>query len=130
MMKKIFVFIIAVVVLASCQKDRDPAKVDYAIQGFGDPYTVSYLNKDGGTITTKVTPKGISDEWNISFLAEPGTPLYLYVKSKEDISNSMSFSLSLKVDGKYYQQAKNYDGKIVIQGQTYYEIKRSGVVPF
>ncbi len=129
-MKKIFVFIIAVVVLASCQKDRDMLKVDYMITGFGDPYTVSYLDVSGATITKTITPNGISDKWKVSFLADPGTPLYLYVKSQEDISNSMSFSMGLIVEGKYYQQAKNYDGKIVIQGQTYYEIKRSGVVPF
>jgi len=129
-MQKIVLFIIAVVIIASCQKDRDPVKVDYAIQGFGDPYSVSYLNKEGSTVTTTVTPKGISDEWKISFLADPGTPLYLYVKSKEDISGSMSFSLSLKIDGKYYQQAKDYDGSIQINGQTFHEIKRSGVVPF
>ena len=129
-MKKILVFIIAVLVLASCQKDRDPVEVDYLITGFGDPYTVSYLDVDGSTKTIKVTPKGISDKWVYTFLADPGTPLYLYVKSKEDISNSMSFSFGLLVDGKYYQQAKNYDGSTVIMGDTVFEIKRSGVVPF
>ena len=129
-MQKIVLFIIAMVIIASCQKDRDAVKVDYAIQGFGAPYSVSYLNKEGSTVTTTVTPKGISDEWKISFLADPGTPLYLYVKSQEDISGSMSFSLSLKIEGKYYQQAKDYDGAIQINGQTFHEIKRSGVVPF
>lgn len=129
-MKKIFVFIIALIVLASCQKDRDLIKVDYMITGFGDPYTVSYLDVDGATVTEKISPDGISDVWKLSFMAEPGTPLYLYVKSQEDISNSMGFSLGLLINGKYYQQAKNYDGEIVIQGQKYYEIKRSGVVPF
>ncbi|RUA26996.1 MAG: hypothetical protein DSY76_05605 [Bacteroidetes bacterium] len=130
MMKKIFVFIIALIVLASCQKDRDLIKVDYMITGFGDPYMVSYLDVDGATVTEKISPDGISDVWRLSFMAEPGTPLYLYVKSQEDISNSMGFSLGLLINGKYYQQAKNYDGEIVIQGQKYYEIKRSGVVPF
>jgi len=129
-MKKIFVFIIALIVLASCQKDRDLIKVDYMITGFGDPYTVSYLDVNGATVTEKISPDGISDVWKLSFMAEPGTPLYLYVKSQEDISNSMGFSLGLLINGKYYQQAKNYDGEIVIQGQKYYEIKRSGVVPF
>jgi hypothetical protein len=129
-MKKILVFIFAVLVLASCQKDRDSVEVDYLITGFGDPYTVSYLDVDGSTKTIKVTPKGISDKWVYTFLADPGTPLYLYVKSKEDISNSMSFSFGLLVDGKYYQQAKNYDGSTVIMGDTVFEIKRSGVVPF
>jgi len=129
-MKKIFVFIIALIVLASCQKDRDLIKVDYMITGFGDPYMVSYLDVDGATVTEKISPDGISDVWRLSFMAEPGTPLYLYVKSQEDISNSMGFSLGLLINGKYYQQAKNYDGEIVIQGQKYYEIKRSGVVPF
>jgi len=129
-MKKILVFLFAIIVLASCQKDRDLATVNYSIQGFGDPYTVSYLDVDGNTKTIKVTPNGISDVWVYSFLADPGTPLYLYVKSKEDISNSMSFSLSLKIDGKFYQQAKNYDGSTIINGETMFEIKRSGVVPF
>jgi len=129
-MKKIFIFIIAVIVFASCQKERDLVKVDYMIVGFGAPYSVSYLDVDGSTITTTVTPKGISDKWKLSFLAEPGTPLYLYVKSQEDISNSMSFSLGLMINGKYYQQAKDYDGSITMNGQLFYEIKRSGVVPF
>lgn len=129
-MRKIFIFIIALIVFASCQKERDLVKVDYMIVGFGDPYTVSYLDVNGATNTITVTPKGISDKWKLSFLADPGTPLYLYVKSQEDISNSMSFSLGLMINGKYYQQAKNYDGKIVMAGQTFYEIKRSGVVPF
>ncbi len=129
-MKKILVFIFAVLVLASCQKDRDPVEVDYLITGFGDPYTVSYLDVDGSTKTIKVTPEGISDKWVYTFLADPGTPLYLYVKSKEDISNSMSFSFGLLVNGKYYQQAKDYDGSTVVMGDTIFEIKRSGVVPF
>jgi len=129
-MKKIFVFLFAIIVLASCQKERDQVNVDYRIQGFGDPYTVSYLDVDGSTKTIKVSPDGISDVWSYSFLADPGTPLYLYVKSKEDISNSMSFSLALIINGKFYQQAKSYDGTVVIKGDTVHEIKRSGVVPF
>jgi len=129
-MKKIFVFVIAVFVLASCQKDRDPVEVDYLITGFGKPYTISYLDKDGYTVTKTITPDGISYKWEYSFLAEPGTPLYLYIKSKEDISNSMSFNVGLIVDGKYYQQAKNYDGVFITPNDTVFEIKRSGVVPF
>ena len=129
-MKKILVFILAIFVLVSCQKDRDPVEVDYLITGFGDSYTVSYLNPDGKTITKTITPNGISDKWEYSFLAEPGTPLYLYIKSKEDISASMSFNVGLLINGKYYQQAKNYDGPFIANGDTMYEIKRSGVVPF
>jgi len=129
-MKKIFIFLFAIIVLASCQKERDLAKVTYSIQGFASTYTASYLDVDGSTKTINISPDGISDVWAYSFLAEPGTPLYLYVKSKEDISNSMSFSLSLKINGKFYQQAKNYDGFMVIMGDTLFEIKRSGVVPF
>ena len=129
-MKKILVFIFAIFILASCQKDRDQVEVDYLITGFGQPYSVSYLNKEGATITKTIAPNGISDKWVLSFLADPGTPLYLYVKSKEDISNSMGFNLGLLIDGKYYQQAKDYDGSIVMNGDTLYEIKRSGVVPF
>lgn len=129
-MKKILLFVFAVLVLASCQKDRDPVTVDYFITGFGDPFTVSYLDANGETVSTKVTPKGISDRWVESFDAEPGTPLYLYVKSKEDISNSMSFTFGIIVDGKYYERAYNYDRKVVIKGDTVWEIRRSGVVPF
>ncbi|RLD67356.1 MAG: hypothetical protein DRI84_02640 [Bacteroidetes bacterium] len=129
-MKKILVFIIAVFVFASCQKERDPVEVDYLITGFGEPYTVSYLDPDGSTKTITVSPKGISDKWVYTFLADPGTSLYLYVKSKEDISNSMSFSLGLLINGKYYQQAKDYDGVFITPTDTVYEIKRSGVVPF
>jgi hypothetical protein len=129
-MKKILFFILSVFMLASCQKDRDPVKVDYMITGFGDPYTVSYLDAEGKTITEKVTPKGISYRWVKSFEADPGTPLYLYAKSKEDISNSMGFSFGIIVDGKYMKQAVNYDRSIVIMGDTMWEIKRSGVIPF
>jgi hypothetical protein len=129
-MKKILVFILGIFILASCQKDRDPAEVDYLITGFGSPYTVSYLDADGSTITRTITPNGISDKWEYTFLAEPGTPLYLYIKSKEDISANMSFNVGLLIDGKYYQQAKNYDGTLIVKGDTIYEIKRSGVVPF
>lgn len=129
-MKKILVFIFAVFVLASCQKERDQVAVDYLITGFGEPYTISYLDFDGSTKTMKITPNGISDKWVYTFMANPGTPLYLYVKSKEDISNSMSFNMGLLLNGKYYQQAKYYDGKTVVMGDTVFEIKRSGIVPF
>ena len=129
-MKKIALFIVAVVMLAACQKDRDPAKVSYMITGFGDPYTVSYLDAEGNTVTKTIKPDGISYRWTENFEAEPGTPLYLYVKSKEDISNSMSFSFGIIVDGKYFKQAFNYDRNMVIMGDTIWEIKRSGVIPF
>lgn len=131
-MQKLILFVIAIFVLASCQKERDQVEVDYYITGFADTCTVSYLEADGTTKTETFKLNGINDKWVHTFLADPGTPLYLYFKMDPQYEISfMNFNMAIMIDGKYYQQAKNYDRPLLVGTDTVaFEIKRSGTVPF
>lgn len=131
-MKKIIgIIIIALTALIGCQKDNEPKEVTYFIQGFGDPYKVVFTYGDSSaTKTQTVTPDGISDSWSYSFTALPGEIAYIYVESKEDISNSMHFITAILIDGKIYQKALSYDLTRVVGNDTVNTIKRSGTIPF
>ena len=131
MKKYMLLFLLTVIALAGCQKENDPKTVTYFIKGFGDPYKVVYAYGEGSaTKTETITPNGISDTWSYSFSARPGEITYLYVESKEDISNSMEFTCSILIDGKTFQKALSYDLKRVVGSDTVNTIKRSGTVPF
>jgi hypothetical protein len=130
-MKKIYLLIAVIgIILSSCQKEADPKNVDYMITGLADPYSIVYLDKDGNSVAETITPDGLSDKWVKSFLMDEGTPVYLYIKFKEDISSNMSFSMGILIDGKYYKQAKHFDKESNATGTLIFEVKRSGIVPF
>ncbi len=123
----VLVFIALLVISVSCQKDGDPKKVSYMITGLSDNYSVVYIDADGKTISKDVTPAGLSSNWTQDFTMDQGSPVYLYLKFKEDISSSMRFSMGIIIDGKYEYQAKYYEKTI---GDTIFEVKRGGIVPF
>lgn len=130
-MRKIFLFIVLISFAAvSCQKDADPKNVDYMITGLTEPYEVVFLDGEGNSISKTVDPNGaIASEWVQSYIMDQGTPVYLYLKFKEDITASMQFSMGIIVNGKYEYQAKNYE-HILLVPDTAFEVKRSGIVPF
>lgn len=115
------------VISVSCQKNGDPKKVSYMITGLADQYSVVFLDADGKSISANVTPNGPSSEWTKDFTMEQGSPVYLYVKFKEDITYSTSFNMGIIINGKYEYQAKYYDKNT---GDTIFEVKRAGVVPY
>ncbi len=131
MYKNILLILITVLMTTACQKENDPKKITYFVQGFGDPYEVVYTYGDGSlTKKQNITPQGISDVWKFSFTAPPGEITYLYIESKEDISASMSFNASILIDGKTFQKALSYDKQLIKGSDTVYIIKRSGTVPY
>ena len=108
-MKNIFLVIVLMSIIAvSCQKESDPTKVDYMITGLTDSYEVVYLDNKGVSISQTIIPSGPSSKWVQSFEMYQGDPVYLYLKFKEDISSSMSFSMGIIVNSKYEYQAKYY----------------------
>lgn len=115
------------VISVSCQKDGDPKKVSYMITGLADDYSVVYLDADGKSVSSNVVSEGISSRWVKDFTMDQGSPVYLYLKFKEDITSNMSFSMGIIIDGKYEYQAKYYEKTI---GDTIFEVKRGGVVPY
>ena len=130
-MRKIYLIIAIIgIIVSSCQKESDPKTVDYFITGLGDPYTIVYLDDEGKSVNMTITPDGLSDKWVKTFSMDEGTPVYLYIKFKEDISSNMSFKMGILVNGKYYKEAKHFDKESVIGGTTIFEAKRSGIVPF
>jgi gamma-glutamyl-gamma-aminobutyrate hydrolase PuuD len=127
-MKNIIVIFIALLIVSvSCQKDGDPKKVSYMITGLADNYSVVYLDADGKSVSKEVNSEGLSSKWTQDFTMDQGSPVYLYLKFKEDITSNMSFSMGIIIDGKYEYQAKYYEKTI---GDTIFEVKRGGVVPF
>ncbi len=130
-MRKIFLFIVLLSFAAvSCQKDGDPKNVDYMITGLTEPYEVVFLDGEGNSISESVDPDGVlASKWVQSYTMEQGTPVYLYLKFKVDITASMQFSMGILVNGKYEYQAKYYE-HILLTTDTAFEVKRSGIVPF
>ena len=127
MNKIIIIIAILSFIVMSCQKDADPKQVQYMITGLTDPYEVVYLDDMGASISETISPDGMGSEWIQPYSMEQGTPIYLYLKFKEDITSSMSFSMGILVNGKYEYQAKYFEKN---SGDTLFEVKRSGVVPF
>lgn len=123
----VLVFIALLVISVSCQKDGDPKKVSYMITGLADDYSVVYLDADGNSISANVVSNGLSSKWVKEFTMEQGSPVYLYLKFTEDITSNMGFSMGILVDGKYEYQAKYFEKTI---GDTIFEVKRGGVVPY
>lgn len=123
----VLIFIALMVISVSCQKDGDPKKVSYMITGLADDYSVVYLDADGKSVSSNVVSQGISSRWAKDFTMDQGSPVYLYLKFKEDITSNMSFSMGIIIDGKYEYQAKYYEKTI---GDTIFEVKRGGVVPY
>ena len=125
--------VILAVVVSSCQKTADNKKVDYIVRGFTNPYSIVYLNKDGNSISEKITPSGIEEEWVYSMEAKEGTPVYLYVKFIStpdvalDIISDRNFNAGIIVNGKYEYQRQGIDK---VTDDTIYELKVSGIVPF
>lgn len=131
-MNKYMIIIISLFIgLTACQKENDTKNVTYFIKGFTDPYKVTYTYGElSKTKTETVTPNGINSVWSSSFNAMPGEICYIYVESKEDIQNSMSFVTSILINGATFQQAKSYDLTRIVNGDTVKTIKRSGTIPF
>lgn len=127
MKKIVLIFIALLAISVSCQKDGDPKKVSYMITGLADDYSVVYLDADGKSVSSNVVSDGLSSKWVKEFTMEQGSPVYLYLKFKEDITSNMSFSMGILVNGKYQYQAKYYEKTI---GDTIFEVKRSGIVPY
>lgn len=123
----VLIFIALMLVSISCQKDGDPKKVSYMITGLADQYSVVYLDADGNSISGNVNPNGPSSKWTQDFTMEEGSPVYLYLKFKEDITSSMSFNMGIIINGKYEYQAKYYEKNT---GDSIFEVKRAGVVPY
>lgn len=123
----VLIFIALMLVSISCQKDGDPKKVSYMITGLADQYSVVYLDADGKSISSNVNPNGPSSKWTQDFTMEEGSPVYLYLKFKEDITSSMSFNMGIIINGKYEYQAKYYEKNT---GDSIFEVKRAGVVPY
>jgi len=123
----VLIFIALLVISVSCQKDGDPKKVSYMITGLADDYSVVYIDADGNSISSSVVSSGLSSKWVKEFTMDQGSPVYLYLKFKEDITSNMGFSMGILVDGKYEYQAKYFEKTI---GDTIFEVKRGGVVPY
>ncbi len=121
------VFVVLIIFVGSCQKDGDPKEISYTITGLSDPYSIVYLNASGKSISERITPSGSTMIWNKNFTMEEGSPVYLYLKFKEDISSSMSFNMGIIINGKYAYQAKYYEKN---NGDTIFEVKRAGIVPY
>ena len=127
-MKKIYIIIVLVSFIAiSCQKDGDPKTVKYVITGLADTYDVVYMDDEGMSKSKKVTPSGLTDRWVVSYSMKQGSPVYLYLKFKEDISSNMNFNMGVLINGKYHYQAKYYEKNT---GDSIFEVKRAGIVPF
>jgi|GEM_PF-1974108 hypothetical protein len=128
MKKYSFLLILFLAALVSCEKELETKKVDYYVRDLHDPFTIVYINAEGQSVKETVTPVG--GKVIKTFEMEQGAPVYLYATFTEDVSNSMQFSVGILVNGKYEYQARFYDRIKVVNGDTTFEVKRAGVVPF
>ncbi len=126
-MKKYLILFIAAIALLSCNKTSEEKHVEYMITGLTDPYSLVFMDADGKSISENVSPLRIDSEWSQEYDITEGEPVYLYVKFKENIKNSPKFSVGIIIDGKYSFQRKGWDKNT---GDTIYEVKVSGIVPF
>ncbi|MCF8299294.1 MAG: hypothetical protein K9J13_17225 [Saprospiraceae bacterium] len=125
--KNIIILLSFLVIAVSCQKDRDEVAVTYSIKGLAQDYKVSYLNEAGETITETVSPGSISHVWTYNFKGVPGDLVYLYAKYYDKDPAMGTFRFMIKVDDKMHKYADGYDKT---QGDTIFEVKRAGVIPF
>lgn len=132
MKKSILILVVLSLFMAACQKENDTKKVTYFVTGFADQYKVVYsYGENSKTHTETVDPSGSpAFTWDFSFDALPGEITYIYIESKEDISNSSNFNASILIDGKTFQKALSYDKTRIVNSDTVNFIKRSGTIPF
>ncbi len=126
-MKNIIIILILVLGIVSCTKQVETKQVKYMVTGLSDPYQVVMIDAEGATTSQSVSPVAFDYEWNKKYEIENGEPVYLYIKFKEDIKDSPKFNVGIIIDGKYNYQRKGWDKNI---GDSIYEVKISGVVPY
>ncbi len=113
--------------LSSCTKESDSKNVDYLITGLSSPYTITYINENGKSISATVHPKSVRSQWKKHYQMKQGSPVYLYAKFKENIAFTNRFNIGILINGKYHYQSLYYDKNL---GDTLYEVKIAGVVPY
>ena len=125
-MKNIIPLVILLLILSSCNKDYEERNVRYLITGLNKPYKISYLDENGETISTKITPTPEAKVWKYDFTAQQGDLLYLFTEFYEMIDHK-TFQFRILIDGKVFKDSYGYDHN---QADTLFRVLRSGVVPY
>jgi hypothetical protein len=115
-------------ILLSCEKNTEDVTVKYVIKGLSSDFNVTFLNENEETIKIDSV---VNDDWNYSFVGKKGDIVYLYVRYYEDASLSTNFYVAIEANGKAYRYTHSYDKDWGISGGKYrYQIIRSGTIPY
>lgn len=124
----LFLVLFTGVLLLSCEENTEDVIVKYVVKGLSSDFNVTFLNESGETIKIDST---ITDNWSYSFTGNKGDIVYLYVRYHEDASLSSNFYVGILVNGKAYQYSNAYDKDWGTAGGKYrYQIIRGGTVPY
>jgi len=119
-MKKIFTFILGLILLVACQKEQGPVNVQYrVVDGYSDT-EITWRNAAGELKSEIIAFESGADQWIQSYEIEKGEIVYLAGIYHDSVS---SVKLQILIDGKVYKEklSENDPGKYVVV---------SGTVPF
>lgn len=135
-MKKIIFIILIIIAATACQKEYQDQKVRYMVlqkNNLTQPFTVSYLDETGATITETIDNSETA--WEYSWDGKPGDLLYMHMRYHENLGNNPNmnsvFRVMIKVDNEIFKEAYNFDRLEIANGtDSTYVIHLSGTIPY
>ena len=118
-MKRILFLIPILLVLVSCQKDREK-QVSYLVTKSISGFDVNYRTTDGSLLSEHIETSSAQDVWQYEFTAEEGDIVFVSA-IYDDIASAIS--VQILIDGKVYKQGSSAQ-------DTVKYVTVSGTVPF
>jgi len=118
-MKRIIYIIPILLVLVSCQKDREK-QVSYIVTKAISGFDVNYRTADGSLLSEHIETSSAQDEWKYNFTANEGDIVFVSA-IYNDIASAIT--VQILIDGKVYKQGSS------VQDTVKY-VTVSGTVPF
>lgn len=121
-MKKILAFVsLVALMITACEKPLDQKMVKYFVTDSDAGFTVTYTNDEGvKQQPVRVNTASQDEEWEMSFMTDPGTVVYLSVL--DTVPESFT-RVMIYIDGKVYKQGvRNEDPTkpVVVSGTVPY----------